>query len=229
MVPCLQSWLAMRWLAIWCALAVIACSEAPGQIPGPTPDDAMPAFTGLTLEFLTDDALPAQVGDDVRVEDIYLNGAVIRAVGDATTQDEQPTTGHDHALHWDRDDAPGELAFSAAPVGEYAYVELRIAGRSSGGRSEAFEIRGEVRAGGAFTDFVIRADGPAVIARVPASMRLDVGQPLTILLELDVSRLVEGIAWAALPEEDGKLWLDEQTPAQLASFSAALAGAFRAR
>src|SRR5687768_18555868 len=117
MVPCLQSWMSMRWLAISCAAVIAACS--PGDLsPGPdtAPADAMPAFTGLTLRFITDDDLPVSIDPDVRIGDIYLNGAVIRAIGDATTQDEQATTGRDHELHWDGDDAPRALAFSAAPV-----------------------------------------------------------------------------------------------------------------
>jgi hypothetical protein len=230
MVPCLQSWMSMRWLAILCASAVIACTEDPGRLPpDDPPGDAAAEFTGLTLAFIADAELPAQISSDVIIGDIYLNGSMIRAVGDATTQDEKATTRHDYALHWDDDDEPRDLGFLAAPVGEYAYVELRIAGRPSASRDEAFEIRGEVRVGGGWTDFVIRADGPAVVATVPASMRLEANRPLTIPIELDVSRLVEGIDFGALPEIDGKLRLDEDTPAQLAAFSSALAGAFRAR
>jgi hypothetical protein len=163
------------------------------------------------------------------VDDIYLSGAVIRAVGDATTQDGAPTTSYGHELHWDDDDAPTTLAFTAAPAGEYAYVELRIAGQPAADRTEAFEVRGAARVDGDWEPFRIRAHAPSVIANVPAAMRLEAGRPLTIRLELDVSRLVEGIAWDALPVRDGALRLDEQTPSVLASFCDRLAAAFAAR
>jgi hypothetical protein len=228
MVPRLQSWMSKRWLAIGYASVIAACSEPPGSSAGSTPDGAVPEFTGLSLAFIADAELPAQL-DAVRVDEIYLSGSVIRAVGDATTEDERPTTGYDHELRWDRDTAPRELAFSAAPVGEYAYVEIRIAGRPDPDRSEAFEIRGEARRGDGWTDFSIRADAPTVIAKAPAAMRLEAGRPLAIRLELDVSRLLDGVDWDALPERDGRLRLDEQTPGELARFCAALGGAFQAR
>jgi hypothetical protein len=228
MVPRLQSWMSMQWLAVGCASAIAACSEAPGSSAGSTPDGAAPEFTGLTLEFIADAELPAQL-DAVRVDEIYLSGSVIRAVGDATTEDERPTTGYDHELRWDRDTAPRALAFSAAPVGEYAYVEIRIAGQPNPPSSAAFELRGEARRGDGWTDFTIRAAAPIVIAKAPAAMRLEAGRPLAIHLELDVSRLLDGVDWAELPERDGRLRLDEQTPAALASFCAVLGGAFQAR
>jgi len=221
--------MSMRWLAISCVSAIAACSEPPGPRPDPAPDGAPAEPTGLTLAFRADAQLPALLGSDVRVEEIYLNGSVIRAVGDATTEGEQSTTGHDHELLWDADHAPRDLAFSAAPVGSYAYVELRIAGRPYAARTEAFEILGEVRVDGSWHDFAIRADDPVVTAHVPYDMRLEAGRPLTIPLELAVSRLVEAIDWAALPRQDGELVLDEDSPAALAGFCAALGGAFRAR
>lgn len=233
MVPRLQSSMAMRVRAISCvsviASGLAACATPPTELPPDPPADGGPEISGLTLEFLTDDELPAPIGTTVRVDDIYLSGAVIRAVGDATTQDGAPTTRYGHELHWDDDDAPTTLAFTAAPAGEYAYVELRIAGQSSGDRTEAFEIRGSARASGDWERFRIRAHAPSVIANVPAAMRLEAGRPLTIRLELDVSRLVEGIDWDALPERDGELRLDEETPSALASFCGRLAAAFAAR
>lgn len=236
MVPCLQSRLSMRWLAISCLAAMGACAVEPGSSGEPDPGER-PAFTGLTLAFIADSELPATPGaGDVRIEEIYVNGAVIRAIGDASTQDEQATTRHDYALSWDAAGAPSALAFAAAPAGEYAYVELRIAGRpdagdagDTGGRGEAFEVRGAVRTDEDWTDFAIRAVAPVVVATVPASMRLEAGRPLTIPVELGVGRLVQDIDWAALPERDGELVLDEATPAALASFCGALAGAFRVR
>jgi len=217
----------MRWLAISCVVAIAACAEDPGMLPNVPPDEG--TFTGLTLEFIADTEVPAQLGADVRIEDIYLNGSLIRAIGDATTQDERPTTGHDHTLHWDGTEAPRALAFEAAPVGEYAYVELRIAGRPRGEPGEAFVIRGEAKVDDEWTPFSIRADAPVVVAEIPASMQLEASRPLTIKIELAVGQLLAGIDWDALPEQDGKLRLDEQTPAALASFCDALAGAFRAR
>jgi hypothetical protein len=220
----------MRRLAIWCVSAAAACSsEDPGQIMNVGSEDAMSVFTGLTLDFTADAQLPAEIAAEVRIDDIYLNGSMIRAIGDATTQGELSTTGRDHELHWSHDDAPRPLEFSSAPLGEYAYVQIRIAGRPYPNRSDAFEIHGEARVGGDWTDFVIRADAPTVVANVPASMRLEASRPLTIPLELDVDKLVAGLDFAALPKRDGKLRLDEQTPAQLAIFTGALAGAFRAR
>lgn len=230
MVPCLQSRWSVRWLVISSALAITACAEDPGLKLDVPPDDR-PGFTGLTLDFVADTPLPAQLGADLRIDDIYLNGAVIRAVGDATTQDEQPTTRHDHALHWAAGAEPADLTFAAAPAGEYSYVELRIAGQPEATRTEAFAVRGQVRGGhyGDWTDFVIRADAPVVVAAVPAAVQLEAGRPLMIKLELVVSRLVAGIVWDDLPMQDGgKLVLDERTPDELASFCAALGGAFAA-
>jgi hypothetical protein len=234
MVPCLQSRLSMRWLAISCLAAVAACSVEPGSSGDPDPGEK-PAFTGLTLAFIADTELPATLGaEDVRIEEIYVNGSVIRAIGDASTQqDEQATTRHDYALAWGAAAAPDELSFAAAPAGEYAYVELRIAGRPDAldgtSRREAFAVLGEVLTDDGWTDFTIRAEAPVVIATVPTAMRLDPGRPLTIPITLGVSRLVQGIDWDALPERDGELVLDESTPDALASFCGALAGAFQAR
>ena len=229
MVPCLQTWMSMRWLAISCLSVVAACSsEDEGPISDAGPDE-MPAFTGLTLQFVADAELPAMAGADVRIDDIYLNGSVIRAIGDATTGNEQPTTGHDHELHWTLDQQPRDLAFSTAPVGEYSYVELRLARHPGGARIEAYEIRGEARVDDEWTDFAIRAEVPAVIAKLPVSLRLEAGRPLTIPIELDVSRLVEGLDFGALPKRDGALVLDEQTPGQLSTFVGSLLGAFRVR
>ncbi len=236
MVPRLQTWMSMmsmRWLAIWCvSVGTAACADPPGEIPDAPPDGPPSEITGLTLEFIADTEIPAQLGPDVRVDDIYLNGSMIRAIGDATTQDELPTTRRDHALHWDLDEAPPGLTFAAAPTGEYSYVELRIANRPGAPRYEAFEIRGRVRDDDEedeWTDFRIRAVTPVVIAQVPASMRLEAGRPLTIRLELAVSQLLQGIDWDALPWRDGALQLGEETPAALASFCGQLGGAFRTR
>lgn len=218
----------MRWLVISSALAITACAEKPGLILDVPPDDP-PEAAGLMLDFVADTPLPAQLGE-LRIEEIYLNGSVIRAVGDATTEDEQPTTRHDHVLRWATGVEPAALSFSAAPVGEYAYVELRIAGRPGTGRTEAFSLRGAVwdADDDEWTDFLIRADAPVVVADVPASMRLEAGRPLTIQVELAVAGLLAAVDWDALPERDGRLRLDERTPAALASFCAALGGAFRA-
>ncbi|HWU86588.1 MAG TPA: hypothetical protein VN253_04910, partial [Kofleriaceae bacterium] len=148
---------AMRWLAVLFVSLVTACSsELISASPDASLGDAIPAYTGLTLEFITSNELPAMLDGDVQVDDIYLNGAVIRAIGDATTQDERATTRYDYGLHWDRDDQPRGLSFASAPAGEYAYVELRITGRSSDPR-EAFEVRGSARVSGSRTDFTIRA------------------------------------------------------------------------
>src|SRR5689334_22808242 len=156
MVPCLQSRLSMRWPAMWSVWSVVclggvtaiaACSDGPGEIPGEKPDGP-PAFTGLTLDFIADAQLPVQVSADVRVDDVYMNGSIIRAVGDASTEEDQSTTRHDHELFWDRDSAPGDVAFTSAPVGEYSYVELRIASRPEAYRTEAFEVHGAVRKAG---------------------------------------------------------------------------------
>jgi hypothetical protein len=241
MVPRLQTWMSMRWLAIWCvSMGAAACADPAGETGDVTPDGPPSERTGLTLEFIADTEIPAQLGPTVRVDDIYLNGSMIRAIGDATTQDEQPTTRRDHALHWDTGEAPPGLTFSAAPTGEYSYVELRIANRPGAPRYEAFEIRGRVRDddgdggdgdgdGDRWTDFRIRAVTPIVIAQVPASMRLEAGRPLTIRLELAVRQLLQGIDWASLPRRDGALQLGEETPAALASFCGQLGDAFRAR
>ena len=220
----------MRWLVVLFVWVVTACSGDPISTAGDASlGDVLPAYTGLTLEFITNDELPATLDGGVQVDDIYLHGAVIRAIGDATTQDERATTRRDYGLHWDRDDQPRGLSFAAAPAGEYAYVELRIAGRPDGGPTEAFEVRGSARVDGDREDFTIRAAAPVVIATVPAAMRLEAGRPLTIELELDVGKLVAGLDFDGLPFEDGKLRLDERSPAQLGVFTAALAGAFRAR
>jgi hypothetical protein len=60
-------------------------------------------------------------------------------------------------------------------------------------------------------------------------MRLEAGRPLTIHVELAVAGLLAAVDWDDLPERDGRLRLDERTPAALARFCAALGGAFRAR
>lgn len=231
MVPCLQSRLSMRWLVISWLAAMAACSVDPGSDGDPDPG-VKPAFTGLMLAFIADTELPATLGaGDVRIDEIYVNGSVIRAIGDASTQGDEATTRHDYALSWLAGGAPDALAFAAAPAGEYAYVELRIAGRPDAldGRREAFAVRGEVLLDDGWTDFSIRAEAPVVVATVPTAMRLEAGRPLTIPIALGVGRLVQGIDWAALPERDGELVLDEATPAALASFCGTLAGAFHPR
>jgi hypothetical protein len=220
----------MRWPAVLFVSAVTACAGEPIPAGGDAPlGDALPSATGLTLRFITNNELPATLDGDVRVEDVYLNGAVIRAVGDATTQDERATTRYDYELHWDQDDQPRGLSFAAAPTGEYSYVELRFAGRPGTSTPEAFEIEGSARVDGDREDFVIRGNVPVVIATVPASLRLEAGRSLAIDLELDVGRLVAGIDFESLPSVGGTLRLDEQSPAQLAAFTTALAGAFSVR
>jgi hypothetical protein len=220
----------MRWSAVLFVSVVTACAREPISAGEDAPlGDALPAATGLTLQFITNNELPVTLGGDVRVEDIYLNGAVIRAIGDATTQDERATTRYDYELHWDHDDQPRGLSFAAAPAGVYSYVELRFAGRPGTSKPEAFEIEGSVRVDGDREDFIIRGSQPVVIANVPASLQLEAGRPLTIALELDVERLVAGIDFDELPSVAGKLRLDEQRPAELAAFTTALAGAFSVR
>lgn len=220
----------MRWPAVLFVSVVTACAGDPIPATEDAPlGDALPAATGLTLRFITNNELPATLDGDVRVEDIYLNGAVIRAIGDSTTEDERATTRYDYELHWDQDDQPRGLSFAAAPSGVYSYVELRFAGRPGTPKPEAFEIEGSARVDGDREDFVIRGNLPVVIASVPASLRLEAGRPLTLELELDVGRLVAGIAFDALPSVGGKLRLDEQSPIQLAAFTTALAGAFSIR
>jgi hypothetical protein len=211
--------------------AVAACSSDPPAADGPL-GDSIDFETGLTLEFVADEELPAEIdgaSGEVRVSEIYLNGAVIRAIGDATTADERPTTRYDFPLHWATDDEPRGLEFTSAPPGAYSYVELRIASRPGPERRDAFELRGEANVGGSWRDFLIEGEAPVVVARVPASTKLEVDRPLTIKVELDVSRLVSSIEFAALPELDGKLRIDERTPAELAAFTDLLADAFRVR
>jgi hypothetical protein len=220
----------MRWLAMLIVSLVTACSGEPisGDVDGGL-GDALPAYTELTLEFLTSNELPTTLDGDVEVEDIYLNGAIIRAIGDATTTDERATTRYDYGLHWDHDDQPRGLSFAAAPAGQYAYVQLRITGRPDGDPSEAFEIKGSARVNGDREDFTIRAKAPVVIANVQAALRLEASRPLTIKLELDIAKLMTGLVFDGLPLEDGKLRLDERSPAQLAVFTTALGTAFRLR
>lgn len=226
--------MAMRWLAISSLAAAIAACAGEGQLTDAPPDAPPQGTTGLVLAFSADPALPGPIGGGggpaVRIEDVYLNGAIIRAIGDATTGDDQATTRHDHALRWSGGGAPEGVVFDAAPASEYAYVELRIAAPAGAdGAGAAFVLRGEVATPDGWTDFVIRAAASVVVARVPAARRLEAGRSLELGIELGAAGLLGAVDWRALPTRAGELRLDEETPAALASFCAALAAAFHAR
>lgn len=230
MVPRLQPACSMRWVAISCA-AAIACSgsgEPAETADGPPPIDAAPGQSGLTLEFRTDKPLPADLGDDLEIHEIDLTAQLVRAIGDATTENEESTTRRGFTLRWDRDAAPEPIVFGAAPTGAYAYVEIRMTARTDGaGPRDSFEIRGEARVQGDRKRFVIEGELP-VVAMVPVSRQLEAGRPIAIPIELSLRPLVESIDFDDLPENNGTVYLDDRRPMALRDFSQTLAAAFRA-
>jgi hypothetical protein len=216
----------MQRLALSCAAWAAACAT-PAPEP-PEPPDAPEPASGLTLAFVTVPQLPGGPAG-ILLREVYLSASVIRAVGDATPAGEADTTRTDVALAWSPTAAPEVVAFREAAAGEYAYVELRIAGPAAGPRHEAIAIRGDVLTGAQRMRFAIEADGPSTVARIPARRRLDAGQELELTVALDLDALLGPIDFLALPHRDGTLWLDAGSPAELTALRARLASAFSLR
>lgn len=188
--------------------------------------------SGLSLAFLIDrDKLPETInglGGDVKIDEVKLNGSIIRAKGDAiTSANEELVTRRDYTLFWEDTVKPMPFTFDSAPAGAYETIEVRVAEQSGPGR-EAFRIKGEARVGGEWKDFEIRSDDAVVVVSIPAMRNLESGATINLELVLDVSSLVAAIDFDNLPESDGKLKLEDGDP-QLAIVTTALRGAFQSR
>ncbi|MEO8705953.1 MAG: hypothetical protein ABI867_38330 [Kofleriaceae bacterium] len=191
-----------------CLLAACPSSgDALDPDAGPD-DDSGPPAGGFTIAIHSKDQIP-QTDGDVRITDVRLHTTTIRALGDATTGDDQ-TTKSDFELRWDDRRSPMPFTFAMAPTGRYSQIEIRIA--ADDGSSAGLTIEGEAKVDGDFEPFLVDLDSGVVVASVEINEMLAPGGTTTVDLEADLVSLLQAIDFDAVPTDDGVHVIDDARP-----------------
>ncbi len=145
----------------------------------------------------------------------------VKAIGDAAPGDAS-TTRESFSLEWRAGRTPSPILFDQAPAGKYAKIDIVFRGDDS----DAFELSGFARRGDVTYPYEIEDRSQlSVSVPLPGSTSLSPGGALAVGVRIDMHEIVKDLNFNAAKLEDGKLIIDDDTPALLAAFRAALAAA----
>lgn len=203
MVPNLQ-WIAfMVKPALGLAFGgwLVACGGTPAAPDAGGPDGG--SLGGVQVEWRAQ-ALPLEVEDDLRIDDVAVALRTVRALGDAATGDS--TTASDVMLTWAAGQAPAPIVFPDAPPGVYSALELRFGG------TPTLHVDGEVLIEDTWTPFEIIDDAPTTLD-LALSGELGPGERVIMAVDVNLAALVAEIDFTEVePADDGVLRIDPSSP-----------------
>lgn len=234
LVPCLLilvTVFASRLLVPALAAFLAACpSSDPPDPDGPDPDGPDGGGRGLTLRFRSEQVLPTT--DEPTVEEAELALRSVRVIGDAAPGDSS-TTRERVRLEFRGDDTPDALRFDQAPPGKYAKIDVVLRGWDGDGGGDdggSFEITGRARVNGTLYEYEIHDDAQlSASIPLPEATMLPPGGELGLEVRVDLREVVRTLAFSSITPREGKLRIDESTPAVLQAARAALMAAMSGR
>lgn len=204
----------MRRAAFLTALLALALGGCPGSVGGNSPDarvtdgdggddgDGGPSEGGLVFTFVTEPAMPADLGSNVVVEDVHLRLREVRAIGDAAPGDDRTSVAQ-LMLRWEGEQSPDPLAFMDAPAGIYSRLELRL---DAAGEDFAYRIEGHAEVGGMEVEFEIEDDVTIPLSIPLSGVELVAGTSAYVTIAVNLEALVGDIDWSSVtPDAEGKL------------------------
>jgi hypothetical protein len=174
--------------------------DAPGDDDGPQPGN------GVTIAIRSEVAIPQGEGD-IRITSVELHTSTIRAIGDATTGNDELTTKSNFELRWDQEHTPEPFTFAKAPTGRYSRIEIRVA--QGDGNKASLAMAGQARVDGDLETFEIELHDGVVTASVEITETLAAGAMITVSLEADLESLVSGIDFGEVPLQEGTHRIDD--------------------
>lgn len=191
----------MRRVLLAAVPLVVACGPPEG---GPDAGDDVDDGSGgaaLSTRWTAPD-----VGDDlgdVVIDEVKLRIRDLRAVGDAAPEP------YEAFRELELKEDPRTIDFTDAPPGRYSAIEFRLDGAVDG--EAAWQMHGWVTIGG--TDYELQVeDDVATSIDLPVDLEIAPGESHVVSIEVDVA-VFEGVDWSTVPIEEGKVELDDDSPA----------------
>lgn len=222
MVPSLHYVTSMRRNLVLAAIATVAACGPPGVDPPDAGDDDPDGdveMGGIELRW-TAPELGAEL-DDVRIDRIRLHLRDVRVVGDATPGDETYRASEEIELGGD-DGEVDRIVFANAPPGRYSAVEFALARAADG--EDAWRLDGECAIEEAEYGLEISDERSASVS-LPLDLVLGAGETRIVRVEIDVSRIVDGVDWSMGEIEEDEVKVEDDSPL-MAQLRAALLAAF---
>ena len=215
------------WVGLALMLATAACADVPdgagadaGQGGQDAGQDAGTAQSGLIVQWMDPFSLPGAAGNVIYLDEVKMPLRDVRAIGDAAPGDSR-TYVSTCDLHWEHGQAPPWLSFPSAPPGLYSRFEFRI----QSAQGDGYELSGELVLPGHDhrVKFTIE-DKQMLPVSIPLNVSLEPGQVRTIMVKIDIIKVLAAIDWSDVEIEDDTITIDEESP-EIAVIRAALEGA----
>lgn len=196
----------------------IRCVVIAGLLAGCGDDTSMtvmdaPGGGGMVIAWSSAPAeWPGDLGDSVTIERATFAVDSLRVVGDAAPGDPR-TTARDFMLRWDDASRPEDIGFPDAPTGVYSQLSIVIDGHVAG---PSVELRGRARVSGTDFEYRITDDSPVSVT-LPIDALLMPPAVTTLGLHIDFDLALEGVDFASLDIDNGRLELDNTDP-EIAAF-----------
>ena len=161
--------------------------------------------------------------DNPNVQRATFRVRTLKVIGDSAPG-EAATTRENLSLEWRRDKTPQPVLFDQAPPGKYAKIDLVLRGDDR----DTFEISGVVRRND--IDYIYEIEDSSqllVSVPLPSSATLRPGGALSIGVRIDIRDIVKDLDFGAARIEDGKLKIDDDTPALQAQVRAKVISSIR--
>lgn len=210
-------------------MSLTACGEPPAPTdPDAQVGDGSIGGGGLTIKFeSTRTDLPGPITSKLELDQVVINASYVKAFGNAATGDARTTTS-DYTMRWKGTEVPAPIRFDEAPVGYYGSIELRIARVPSD--SDAFDLEGDAEktVGTEEVRYPFNIDSKDIVltVTVPVQLNLDAGSDATIVIAVDLARLVNMIDFDLVAVDNSELVIDDVNLAEMPVVTSALQAAF---
>lgn len=215
------------WVGLAMALATAGCTDLPDGVTADAgmggqdaSTDAGTAQSGLIIQWKDPFTLPGAAGELFYLDEVKMPLRDVRAVGDAAPGDSRTYVSTCN-LHWEHGQAPPWLSFPSAPPGLYSRFEFRIQSAEGTG----YELTGELVLPG--HDHRVKfsiEDSQTLPVSIPLNVSLEPGQVRTLVVKIDIIKVLASIDWSHVEIEDDTIKIDEESP-EISVIRAALEGA----